>query len=139
MRLWRKAGVDFDRGCKSTLDQLLEIGGYFPLSKVQGRLPLSRNSMYQWSRGYGEGPHRMQYQKEAQDSEGHSGQEPAVDAEDQRQILSEMGRTQDVPICSGLLTEWPLLLELIQFLLLWARSIEGSPLPKSVGRPRLLA
>ena len=51
MQLWRKAGVDFDCGCKSSLAQLLELGGYFPLCKVEDRLPLSRNSMHQWSRG----------------------------------------------------------------------------------------
>jgi len=53
MQLWRKAGVDFDCGCKSSLAQLLELGGYFPLSKVEDRLPLSRNSLHQWSRGLG--------------------------------------------------------------------------------------
>jgi len=53
MLLWRKAGVHFDRGCKSTLAELLEIGGYFPLCKVEDRLPLSHNSLYQWSRGAG--------------------------------------------------------------------------------------
>jgi hypothetical protein len=53
MQLWRKAGVDFDCGCKSSLAQLLELGGYFPLCKVEGRLPLSRNTLHQWSRGQG--------------------------------------------------------------------------------------
>lgn len=53
MQLWRKAGVDFDRGGKSSLAELLEIGGYFPLCKVEDRLPLSHNSLYQWSRGAG--------------------------------------------------------------------------------------
>ena len=52
MQLWRKAGVDFDCGCKSSLAQLLELGGYFPLCKVEDRLPLSRNSLHQWSRGH---------------------------------------------------------------------------------------
>jgi hypothetical protein len=51
MELWRKAGQDFDCGCKSSLAQLLEMGGYFPLCKVEDRLPLSRNSLHQWSRG----------------------------------------------------------------------------------------
>ena len=55
MQLWRKAGVDFDCGTKSTLAQLLELGGYFPLSKVKDRLPLSRHCLYQLSRGEGEG------------------------------------------------------------------------------------
>lgn len=54
MELWRKAGVDFDRGAKSTLAQLLELGGYFPLSKVKDRLPMSRNTLHQWSRGNGD-------------------------------------------------------------------------------------
>jgi hypothetical protein len=53
MQLWRKAGVDFDCGCKSSLAQLLEIGGYFPLCKVEDRLPLSRNSLHRWARGLG--------------------------------------------------------------------------------------
>jgi len=54
MQLWRKAGVDFDCGCKSSLAQLLELGGYFPLCKVEDRLPLSRNSLQQWTRGLGD-------------------------------------------------------------------------------------
>lgn len=54
MQLWRKAGVDFDRGCKSSLAELLELGGYFPLCKVEDRLPLSRNSLQQWTRGLGD-------------------------------------------------------------------------------------
>jgi hypothetical protein len=54
MQLWRKAGVDFDCGAKSTLGQLLELGGYFPLSKVRDRLPISRNCLYQLSRGHGD-------------------------------------------------------------------------------------
>ncbi len=54
MQLWRKAGVDFDCGAKSTLTQLLELGGFFPLSKVQDRLPISRNCLYQLSRGQGD-------------------------------------------------------------------------------------
>ena len=54
MRLWRKAGVDFDCGAKSTLAQLLELGGFFPLSKVRDRLPISRNCLYQLSRGQGD-------------------------------------------------------------------------------------
>jgi len=54
MELWRKAGVDFDRGAKSTLAQLLDLGGYFPLSKVKDRLPMSRNTLHQWSRGNGD-------------------------------------------------------------------------------------
>lgn len=54
MQLWRKAGVDFDCGAKSTLSQLLEIGGYFPLCKVRDRLPISRNCLYQLSRGQGD-------------------------------------------------------------------------------------
>lgn len=53
MQLWRKPGVDFDRGCKSSLAELLELGGYFPLCKVEDRLPLSHHSLYQWSRGAG--------------------------------------------------------------------------------------
>ena len=54
MQFWRKAGVDFDCGIKSTLTQLLELGGFFPLSKVQDRLPISRNCLYQLSRGQGD-------------------------------------------------------------------------------------
>jgi hypothetical protein len=54
MRLWRKAGVDFDCGVKSTLTQLLELGGFFPLAKVRDRLPISRNCLYQLSRGQGD-------------------------------------------------------------------------------------
>ncbi len=53
LQLWRKAGVDFDRGCKSSLAELLVIGGYFPLCKVEDRLPMSHHSLYQWSRGAG--------------------------------------------------------------------------------------
>ena len=53
MQLWRKAGVDFDCDSKSSLAQLLELGGYFPLCKVEDRLPLSRNSLHQWARGLG--------------------------------------------------------------------------------------
>ena len=53
MQLWRKAGVDFDCGSKSSLAQLLDLGGYFPLCKVEDRLPLSRNSLHQWARGLG--------------------------------------------------------------------------------------
>ena len=55
MELWRKPGVDFDRGSKSSLAELLQLGGYFPLSKVEDRLPFSRNSLQQWARGNGEG------------------------------------------------------------------------------------
>ena len=54
MQLWRKAGVDFDCGGKSTLAQLLELGGFFPLSKVRDRLPISRHCLYQLSRGQGD-------------------------------------------------------------------------------------
>ena len=54
MQLWRKPGVDFDCGARSTLAQLLELGGFFPLSKVQDRLPISRNCLYQLSRGHGD-------------------------------------------------------------------------------------
>jgi hypothetical protein len=54
IELWRKAGVDFDRGSKSTLAQLLDLGGYFPLAKVEDRLPMSRSRLYQWSRGNGD-------------------------------------------------------------------------------------
>lgn len=53
MQFWRKPGVDFDRGGKSSLAELLELGGYFPLCKVEDRLPLSHHSLYQWSRGVG--------------------------------------------------------------------------------------
>ena len=56
MELWRKPGVDFDSGCKSTLAELLELGGYFPLCKVEDRLPFSRNSLQHWSRGDGDCP-----------------------------------------------------------------------------------
>jgi len=52
--LWRRAGVDFDQGGKSSLADLLRLGGFFPLSKVEDRLPLSRNCLYQWSRGVGD-------------------------------------------------------------------------------------
>ena len=54
MQLWRRAGVDFDCGAKSTLDQLLKIGGFFPLCKVRDRLPISRSCLYQLSRGQGD-------------------------------------------------------------------------------------
>ncbi len=53
MQLWRKAGVDFDQDRKSSLEELLALGGYFPLCKVEDRLPLSHHSLYQWSRGAG--------------------------------------------------------------------------------------
>ena len=54
MQLWRRAGVDFDCGTKSTLAQLLKIGGFFPLCKVVDRLPISRSCLYQLSRGQGD-------------------------------------------------------------------------------------
>lgn len=54
MQLWRRAGVDFDCGTKSTLGQILELGGFFLLSKVKDRLPMSRNTLHQWSRGNGD-------------------------------------------------------------------------------------
>jgi hypothetical protein len=56
MELWRRPGVDFDLPGeeKSTLRDLLELGGLFPLSKVMDRLPFSRNSLQKWSRSVGE-------------------------------------------------------------------------------------
>ena len=54
IQLCRKAGMDFDCGAKSTFGQLLEWGGYFPLSKVRDRLSYSRNCLYHLSRGQGD-------------------------------------------------------------------------------------
>ena len=51
MELWRKPGVDFDCCGKSSLAELLSLGGYFPLSKVEDRLPFSRSRLQQLSRG----------------------------------------------------------------------------------------
>ena len=55
IELWRKPGVDFDRGRKSTLAELLAIGGFFPLSKVEDRIPLCRSRLKQWAREGAEG------------------------------------------------------------------------------------
>ena len=55
LELWRKPGVDFDRGRKSTLAELLAIGGFFPLSKVEDRIPLCRSRLKQWAREGAEG------------------------------------------------------------------------------------
>ena len=51
MELWRKQGADFDLDGRSTLADLLALGGYFPLSKVEDRLPFSRNRLQQWAHG----------------------------------------------------------------------------------------
>lgn len=48
---WRKSGVDFDReGKKSTLQELLQLGGYFPLSRIDDRLPFPVATVRRWSR-----------------------------------------------------------------------------------------
>lgn len=51
MELWRKPGADFDCAGRSSLGDLLALGGYFPLSKVEDRLPFSRNRLQQWAYG----------------------------------------------------------------------------------------
>jgi hypothetical protein len=51
LELWRKPGVDFDLdGKKSSLAELLRIGGYFPLSRIQDRLPFGKSALTRWSK-----------------------------------------------------------------------------------------
>jgi len=51
LELWRKPGVDFDLdGKKSSLAELLKIGGYFPLSRIADRLPFGKSALNRWAR-----------------------------------------------------------------------------------------
>ncbi|MDR3673279.1 MAG: hypothetical protein P4L36_20705 [Holophaga sp.] len=44
--LLRESGLDFDQnGQKSSLQELLRLGGLFPLARIQDRLPYSRNML----------------------------------------------------------------------------------------------
>jgi hypothetical protein len=55
LELWRKPKVHFDLdGEKSTLAELLKIGGYFPLAQIADRLPIPRATLLRWSRKKGE-------------------------------------------------------------------------------------
>jgi hypothetical protein len=50
---WRISGLDFDReGRKSTLRELLEIGGFFPLSSIEDRLPFSASILRKWAKSH---------------------------------------------------------------------------------------
>jgi hypothetical protein len=47
----RKPGVDFDlEGSKSTLTEMLQLGGLFPLARVADRLPFSEKTLRRWAR-----------------------------------------------------------------------------------------
>lgn len=47
----RKPGVDFDRkGSRSTLTEMLQLGGLFPLARIADRLPFSESTLRQWAR-----------------------------------------------------------------------------------------
>ena len=47
----RESGLDFDReGRKSTLPELIEMGGLFPLSKIADRLPFPVSTLRGWAR-----------------------------------------------------------------------------------------
>lgn len=44
-------GVDFDQdGSKSTLAQMFQLGGLFPLARIADRLPFSENTLRKWAR-----------------------------------------------------------------------------------------
>ena len=48
---WRRSGVDFDQeGTKSTLHEMLQLGGLFPLGKIADRLPISIITLRAWAR-----------------------------------------------------------------------------------------
>ena len=48
---WRLQGIDFDRdGRESTLQDLLRIGGFFPLGTIKDRLPFSPKTIRRWAR-----------------------------------------------------------------------------------------
>lgn len=48
---WRKQGVDFDvDGRKSTLQELLQLGGFFPIAKISDRLPFALSTLRAWAR-----------------------------------------------------------------------------------------
>lgn len=47
----RNPGVDFDReGSKSTLTEMFQLGGLFPLARIADRLPFSERTLRQWAR-----------------------------------------------------------------------------------------
>lgn len=47
----REPGLDFDReGSTSTLHELIEMGGLFPLSKIADRLPFPVRTLRGWAR-----------------------------------------------------------------------------------------
>ena len=49
--LLRESGLDFDReGGKSTLHELIQLGGLFPLAKVADRLPFPLSTLREWAR-----------------------------------------------------------------------------------------
>ena len=44
-------GRDFDlEGCRSTLTELIHLGGLFPLARVADRLPFSERTLRRWAR-----------------------------------------------------------------------------------------
>jgi len=48
---WRRSGVDFDQeGRKSTLQELFQLGGFFPLTKIDDRLPFPLATVRRWGR-----------------------------------------------------------------------------------------
>lgn len=51
--LVRESGLDFDQnGQKSSLQELLRLGGLFPLARIQDRLPYSRNMLRTMAKGW---------------------------------------------------------------------------------------
>ena len=47
----RQAGVDFDlAGSRSTLTEMIQLGGLFPLSRIVDRLPFAVRSLRRWAR-----------------------------------------------------------------------------------------
>jgi len=48
----RLSGVDFDQdGRKSTLEELLQLGGLFPLARIKDRLPFPARTVRNWGKG----------------------------------------------------------------------------------------
>ena len=47
----RMPGRDFDlEGCRSTLDEMIQMGGLFPLTRVADRLPFPERTLVRWAR-----------------------------------------------------------------------------------------
>jgi hypothetical protein len=47
---WRMQGIDFDQdGQESTLQDLLRVGGFFPLATIKERLPFSVKTIHRWA------------------------------------------------------------------------------------------